>query len=458
MTGKHILVVDDEPDIREIVKDILEDEGYEVSTASNAAEARERRRQRKPDLILLDIWMPDLDGISLLKEWKEAGGLPCPVIIMSGHGTVETAVEATRLGAYDFIEKPLTTAKLLLTVKRALEAEQLAQENVGLRQQAVIVSEPVGSSPVMQALRDQARRVAQHDTWVLITGEPGSGKETLARYIHSLSNRREGPFVAVNAALLSREDAAVELFGSEDGETIHYGLLEQANGGTLFLDEVTDMDMQAQGRLLSALEGERFTRVGGREPVEVDVRVIAATQADLRAEVEAGRFRDDLFHRLNVVPLHVPPLREHPEDVPELLAFYVDYYNTHEGLPYRHFSIAAQNRLLHYHWPGNVLELRNLVQRLLILGTEEEITAEEVEGALAPPPPSGAQPPAPPGTESWFDLPMRQAREAFERAYLQHHLQKAQGSVTRLSEQVGMERTHLYRKLRSLGINPKDMQ
>ncbi|HHB12056.1 MAG TPA: sigma-54-dependent Fis family transcriptional regulator [Chromatiales bacterium] len=458
MTGKHILVVDDEPDIREVVKDILEDEGYEVSTAANAAEARERRRQRKPDLILLDIWMPDLDGISLLKEWKEAGGLPCPVVIMSGHGTVETAVEATRLGAYDFIEKPLTTAKLLLTVKRALEAEQLARENLGLRQQAVIVSEPVGSSPVMQALRDQARRVAQHDTWVLITGEPGSGKETLARYIHSLSARREGPFVAVNAVMLSREDAAVELFGSEEGETIHYGLLEQANGGTLFLDEVTDMDMQAQGRLLSALEGERFTRVGGREPVEVDVRVIAATQADLRAEVEAGRFRDELFHRLNVVPLHVPPLREHAEDVPELLAFYVDYYNTHEGLPYRHFSIAAQNRLLHYHWPGNVLELRNLVQRLLILGTEEEITAEEVEGALAPAPPSGAQPPPPPGTESWFELPMREAREAFERAYLQHHLQKAQGSVTRLSEQVGMERTHLYRKLRSLGINPKDMQ
>ncbi len=458
MTGKHILVVDDEPDIREIVKEILEDEGYEVSTAANAAEARERRRQRKPDLILLDIWMPDLDGISLLKEWKEAGGLPGPVVIMSGHGTVETAVEATRLGAYDFIEKPLTTAKLLLTVKRALEADQLARENVGLRQQAVIVTEPVGSSPVMQALRDQARRVAQHDTWVLITGEPGSGKETLARYIHSLSARRDGPFVAVNAALLSRDDAAVELFGSEDGETIHYGLLEQANGGTLFLDEVTDMDLQAQGRLLSALEGERFTRVDGKEPVAVDVRVIAATQADLRAEVEAGRFRDDLFHRLNVVPLHVPPLREHAEDVPELLAFYVDYYNTHEGLPYRHFSIAAQNRLLHYHWPGNILELRNLVQRLLILGTEEEITVEEVEGALAPPPPSGAQPPPPPGTESWFELPMREAREAFERAYLQHHLQKAQGSVTRLSEQVGMERTHLYRKLRSLGINPKDMQ
>ncbi|MEA3411923.1 MAG: sigma-54 dependent transcriptional regulator [Pseudomonadota bacterium] len=456
MTAQHILVVDDEPDIREIVKDILEDEGYEVSVAENAAVAREHRRQRRPDMILLDIWMPGEDGISLLKEWREAGGSNCPIVMMSGHGTVETAVEATRYGAYDFVEKPLTTAKLLLTVRRALEAEQLERENQGLKQLASLVSEPIGSSAMMQELREKARRVAQHDTWVLLMGESGSGKETLARYIHAESARREGRFVIISAGPLSREDIASDLFGSESGEAVHYGLLEQANGGVLFLDEVSDMPLQAQGRLLSALESGSFVRVGGTEPVAVDVRVVAASQKDLGREVEAGRFREDLYYRLNVVPLIVPALREHLEDVQELLNFYVDFYSTREGLPYRHFSIAAQNRLIHYTWPGNVLEVRNLVQRLLILGSDEEVTVEEIEVAL------GSRSHKPVGEEQWqsslFELPMREAREAFERAYLMHQLKSAEGSVSRLSERVGMERTHLYRKLRALGINPKEMQ
>jgi DNA-binding NtrC family response regulator len=456
MTAQHILVVDDEPDIRELVKDILEDEGYEVSVAENAAAARERRRLRRPELVLLDIWMPGEDGISLLKEWQESGGLPCPVIVMSGHGTVETAVEATRLGAYDFIEKPLSMAKLLLTVRRALEADQLQRENVGLKQQTQQLGEPVGSSAAMQALRDQAKKVAQHDTWILITGEPGAGKETIARYIHSLSPRRDRRFVKVNAAPLGRDDAASELFGRERGDSIHYGLLEQANGGVLFLDEVADMDLQAQGRLLNALEGKSFVRVGGTEPVEVDVRVIAASHKDLGREVQAGRFREDLYYRLNVLPIAVPPLREHVEDVPELLSYYVDYYSTTEGLPYRYFSIAAQNRLLHYAWPGNILEVRNLVQRLLILGTSEEISAEEVDVALGQG--GGVKGGETPWEQDVFNLPLREAREAFEKTYLMYQLKHAQGSVSKLSQRVGMERTHLYRKLRALGINPKDIE
>lgn len=454
MTSQYILVVDDEPDIRELLQEILEDEGYEVSVAADAASAREQRRIRRPDLILLDIWMPGEDGISLLKEWRESGGIPGPVIIMSGHGTVETAVEATRLGAYDFIEKPLTTAKLLLSVRRALEADQLQKENVGLRQSSTQVIEPVGSSTVMNQLREQARKVAQHDTWLLINGEPGAGKETIARYVHSLSARSERRFVNMGLAPLGRGDSAVELFGSEAGDNIHYGLLEQANGGVLFLDEVSHMDLSSQGRLLNALESGSFVRIGGRKSVQVDVRVIAATHRDLLREVKAGRFRDDLFYRLNVVPLQVPPLREHPEDIPELLQFYVDFGHTREGLPYRHFSISAQNRLLHYPWPGNVLEVRNLVQRLLILGASEEISAEEVEAALG-----GRSTPT--EEDQWqhnvFDLPLREAREAFERIYLLHQLKQTEGSVSKLSQRIGMERTHLYRKLRALGINPKEV-
>lgn len=455
MTAQHILVVDDEPDIGSLLKEILEDEGYEVGVAENAEAARERRRQRRPDLILLDIWMPGQDGISLLKEWQESGGMPCPVIMMSGHGTVETAVEATRLGAYDFVEKPLSTAKLLLSIQRALEADQLQRENVGYRQRSLQVSEPIGSSETMQKLREQAKKLAQHDTWLLITGEPGAGKETIARYIHEASARAQGGFVNASAARLARDDATTELFGSETGDTIHYGLLEQANGGVLFLDEVADMDLQAQGRLLNALEGHSFVRVGGRDAVETDVRVIAATHRDLEQEVRAGRFREDLYYRLNVVPLPVSPLREHKEDIPELLNYYVDLYSAREGLPYRHFSIAAQNRLLHYSWPGNVLELRNLVQRLLILGSSDEISAAEVDTAL------GERNTLPRESQEWqqnvFDLPLREAREAFERKYLLHQLKHAEGSVSRLSERVGMERTHLYRKLRALGINPKEL-
>ncbi len=453
MSLPFILVVDDEPDIRDSVKDILEDEGYGVGLAENGEAARAALRERRPDLILLDIWMPDIDGISLLKEWSEGEGLPCPVIIMSGHGTVETAVEATRLGAYDFLEKPLSLAKLLLTVERALETERLVMENVGLRRSYRPIIEPVGHSQVMQRLREQVKRIAQHDTWVLISGEAGSGRETFARYLHAQSSRKERPFIDVSVGATAKGNFSLEFFGSEQDGKIHYGRLEQANGGTLFLDEIADMDLEAQAQLAGAFETGEFLRVGGSEPVKVDIRVIAATQKDLQTEVSAGNFREDLFYHLNVVPLEIPPLREHREDVPELLSYYVDYFVTHEKLPYRHFSVSAQNMLRNYDWHGNILELRNLVQRVLILGAGEEITLDDVESAMGGLKKETVQTSLP-GIS--FDQPLRKAREDFERVYLEYQLDKHDGNVSKMAQEVGMERTHLYRKLRGVGIEIKD--
>lgn len=456
MTGQHILVIDDEPDIRNLVREILEDEGYEVSVAENAQVARDQRRLRKPDLILLDIWMPETDGISLLKEWQKSGGLPCPVIMMSGHGSVETAVEATRLGAYDFIEKPISLAKLLLTISRALEAEQLTQENLGLKQQLPVTQELVGSSAVMQGLRTQIKRVAQHDTSVLITGEQGAGKQTFARYLHTLSSRRDRPFVVMSVISHSGETAAKELFGSEKNGQLHYGLLEQASGGILFVEELTDLDLTTQAHLLTALESNTFLRVGGTEPVRINVRVIAASHKDLNEAVKTGQLRNDLYYRLNVVPLTIPPLRDHAEDIPELLGYYVNLFNTQQGLAYRHFSVAVQNHLRNYSWPGNVRELQNLVQRLLILGQDSEVSLEEVELALGERPVMKGADSAP--KEHWMRLPLREAREQFERYYLLHKLNEVDGNMSRLAKLVGMERTHLYRKLRALNIDPKQRE
>jgi two-component system nitrogen regulation response regulator NtrX len=454
MSTPHILIVDDEPEIRNTLQEILEDEGYEVSVAENAASAREQRKARKPDLIMLDIWMPDTDGVSLLKEWQDGGGTGCPVVMISGHGTVETAVEATRLGAYDYIEKPVSLSKLLLTVEHALEQERLVQENLGLRRRTDQIIEPIGASALMATVRDQARRIAEFDTPVLLTGEPGCGKRTLAGYIHSQSARREGALIELGVHTLARGYSAVDLFGTEQGEEVHFGLLEQANGGVLFIDEVADLDLEAQGQLAATLEGHSYHRIGGNEPVSVDVRVIAATQRDLAQEVREGRFREQFYYQLNVVPLRVPPLREHAEDVPELLEFYVNRYVEREGLAYRHFSVAAQNRLRHYNWPGNVRELKNLVQRLLILGRGRSIELEEVEGAL-----SAAARELAEGLyetpEVSLQLPLREARERFEREYLLRQLEVCGGKVGEVAKRVGLERTHLYRKLRSLNIDVK---
>jgi two-component system, NtrC family, nitrogen regulation response regulator NtrX len=455
LSGAYILVVDDEPDIRGLVQEILEDEGYQVASAENGGKARGAMRARRPDLVLLDIWMPDVDGITLLKEWGEKGDLPCPVIMMSGHGTVETAVEATRLGAYDFLEKPLSLAKLLLTVERALQADRLQQENKGLRSQAAQPLEPVGKSAPLQRLREQVRRIAVHDTWVLITGEPGSGREAFARFLHAQSNRRNNPFVKVAVSAIAAENSARELFGSEVGDAIRYGIFEQARGGVLFLDEVAAMDLEAQSHLLGALENGSFVRMGGSEPVKIDARIIAATQQDLAIRVRKGEFLEELFFHLNVVPLQVLPLREHPEDIPELLSYYVDHFAIQERLSYRHFGMGAQNFLRNYRWPGNVRELKNLVQRLMILGSGEEIGKEEVEKALMSLPVDQEKARAS-GLLVNLDQPLREAREEFEKQYLEYQLEKHQGNVTRAALEAGMERTHLYRKIRAVGIEIKE--
>ncbi len=458
MVPARVLVVDDEPDIRGVVKEILEDEGYLVTIAASAAEAREARRGERPDVVLLDIWMPDLDGISLLREWNERGGLPCPVIMMSGHGTVETAVEATRLGAYDFVEKPISLAKLLLTIERALEASRLRRENEGLRSQLLMPLDPVATSRTVQALKGQLERLAAHDTWLLVQGEPGTDKEALARWLHEKSSRRAGPFVTVAPGSIARDHAAIALFGSEENGGIQYGLIEQANGGTLFLEEVADLDPELQLRLSSVFAQRALLRCGAHEGVPVDFRVIASTSQDLEAAVQAGRFREELYYQIRVVPLVVPPLRERLEDIPELLRYYADFFANRDKLPFRLFPVAVQNRLRNHPWPGNLRELRNLVQRLLILGNAPEVSLDEVELALGSANANtntAVRVPAGRGLEIDFSLPLREAREQFERTYLLHQLNEAGGSVGKLAKMVGMERTHLYRKLKDLGVDPK---
>jgi DNA-binding NtrC family response regulator len=445
----YILVIDDEQDIRQLVSEILEDEGYQVAMAENASEARKLKQQRTPNLILLDIWMPDCDGITLLREWVADDAPMCPVIMMSGHGSVESAVEATRLGAYDFLEKPLSLAKLLLIVERALETSSLQRENAGLKQQLMIGVDPVGKSAVVERTKDKLKRLAQHDARVLFVGEAGVGKEMFARYLHNNSPRREGEFIDVSVGSISPENAAVEFFGREDNGRIYRGLLEQANRGTLFLGEIGGMDPETQARLLSALESSSFLRVGGSQAVHVDVRVVASTRMALDEEVNSGRFRQDLYYLLNVVKLEIEPLREHSEDVPSLLNFYVDHFIVQEKLPFRRFSMAAQNYLRNYTWPGNVRELRNLVQRLMILGAGDDIELDEVKNALGS---IAEQPKLGNNVPEFFNLPLKEARDHFEKSYLEYHFEKNGGSVAKLASAIGMERTHLYRKLHSLKI------
>ena len=442
--------MDDEPDILALVGDILRDEGYEVDLAEDAESARAARRNRRPDLILLDIWMPDSDGISLLREWSDSGTEDAPVIMMSGHGTMETAVEATRLGAYDFLEKPLSTARLLLTVRRALEAAELRRENLGLGHEALQASVPIGRSTAIDSLRARARRTAEHDTPVLVTGESGSGKELIARYLHAHSPRAGGPFVRVHVAGLVGSAGQAKLFGTEDGARIHYGAIEKANGGTLFLEDIVDMDPELQARLVTALQDRTFLRLDGVTPVSLNVRVVAASRSDVVRAVATSRLREDLYYLLNVVPLAVPPLRERREDIPELMSYFIDILVTRENLPNRRLTVGAQNRLRNHPWPGNVRELANVLQRLLILGSGSTIELGEVEATL------GTIPEVERADEiAEFELPLREAREQFERAYLEYQLRKAGGSVSKVAATAGVERTHLYRKLRGLGIDPK---
>lgn len=443
----RILVVDDEANIRALIDEILSEEGYDVTTAADAKQARAARKEHEYDLVLLDIWMPDTDGISLLKEWNREEPVLFPVVMISGHGTVDTAIEATRLGALDYIEKPLSLAKLLRTVERALEIGRRTHAPAGLGAASALAG-PVGKSQIMQALREQCRRVAPHDTPTLLVGEAGSGRESVARYIHALSQRASGPFVDVVLAEMLPGDAELRLFGRESEGRIEQGWLDAARQGTLFLNGLTDLSPEVQQLLLSMLEQGGYRRVGGSTPVTLDARVMASAWPEIDQRVEDGRFRRDLYMRIAGVVLQVPPLRSYLEDVPELLRHYADVLADGGQVSYRRFSVAAQNRLRNYPWPGNLGELRNLVQRFLVLGDESDVSLEEVEAALTPISADG-----PLVKQDLLSLPLREARERFERAYLEEQLKLCGGKVGKVAERAGMERTHLYRKLNMLGID-----
>ena len=448
MTTAHILVVDDEADIRTLLKEILSEEGYEVDVAANAAQARASRAKQTPDLVLLDIWMPDVDGITLLREWSTTATNGCPVVMMSGHGTVETAVEATRLGAFDFVEKPLSLAKLLRTVERALDAGKRKRQSGKLMVPPLMV--PVGKSKLMQQLRSELQQIAANPSSVLLIGEPGSGREAFARFLHEQSPRSAQPFVTLVASGLRDTDAEAQLFGTtHDGAAARAGILEEAGSGTLFINQIEDLPPAAQRALAGVLESGRFTRIGGSQPQEFSARVVSSAQPGIEGRVGQDGFRRDLLAHLNTLVVRVPPLREYAEDVPELLRHYVDRAVDTEGLPFRRFSVAAQNRLRNYPWPDNVRELKTLVHRLLIQGGQEEIRLEEIERELAVQAPQGE----PLVKQDLLALPLREAREQFERAYLQQQLLLCNGKVGQLAKRVGMERTHLYRKLRSLGVD-----
>ena len=445
MSSSRILVVDDEADIRGLLSEILADEGYEVEAAPDAASARRAVLRQEPDLVLLDIWMPDTDGITLLREWSEKNMLKFPVVMLSGHGTVETAVEATRLGAFDFVEKPLSIAKLLRTAARALESGHRRRQ----KQRALIppLVAPVGKSRLMQKLREQVQQVAAHDAPVLLVGEAGTGREAFARYLHSLGPRAAGPFVAVTCASLDDASAAARLRGVEADGKAEPGLYEQAEGGTLFFGGLEDLSPGAQRVLLADLEEGSWQREGGSRRTPLGARLTAAAKPG--HDSAASGLRRDLLAHLEVITIRVPPLREYAEDVPDLLRHYIDRLVDEEGMPFRRFSVAAQNRLRNYPWPGNVRELRNLVQRVLIIGGPEEIGLDEIEQQLA----LQQTPDEPLVKQDLLALPLREAREQFERAYLLQQLMLCNGKVGLLAKRVGMERTHLYRKLRSLGVD-----
>jgi DNA-binding NtrC family response regulator len=446
MTASRILVVDDEADIRGLLKEILSEEGYEVDVAADATQARSSRATQVPDLVLLDIWMPDTDGITLLREWSVTDGYDCPVVMMSGHGTVETAVEATRLGAFDFVEKPLSLTKLLRTVERALDAGR--RKRLSARTHGPTLAVPIGKSKVTLALREQIQQAASSSSPVLLLGELGSGREAYARFLHSLSARASKPFFMVVAASLGKDPAAA-LFGSERDGRVELGALDQAAGGSLYINGLEDLNSEAQRALAGAIEQNVYTRVGGRQRLPLDVRWISSAQDAFDLHASPEPFRRDLVAHLNVITLRVPPLRDYSEDVPDLLRYYVDRLVDDQHLPLRRFSVAAQNRLRNYPWPGNVGELKNLVQRVLILGVGEEIRLEEIERELA----VKLAVDEPLVKQDLLALPLREAREQFERAYLQQQLLLCNGKVGQLAKRVGMERTHLYRKLRALGVD-----
>ncbi len=452
-----ILVVDDEADIRDLVAGILQDEGYAVRTAKNADDAIGAIQVRRPHLVLLDIWLEGsrLDGLALLDVIK--GEHPeMPVVMISGHGTIETAVAAIRRGAYDFIEKPFNADRLVLVAGRAIETLRLKQEVRSLKQLAPHSDKLVGSSPAMHQLRLTIERVAPTNSRVLIIGPSGSGKEIAARMIHAQSARASGPFMVINAATITPERMETELFGvegSDNGASRKVGALEEADGGTLFIDEIADMPRETQNRILRVLVEQNFQRVNGTARINVDVRIISCTGRNLESEVADGNFREDLYHRLSVVPIRVPPLSERREDIAELVDHFLDQISAATGLPRRQVGTDALAVLESHDWPGNVRQLRNNVERLLILAggaPEATVTASMLPqdvGALVPNMPNGL------GGEHLMSLPLREAREAFEREYLIAQISRFGGNISRTAEFVGMERSALHRKLKALGVD-----
>lgn len=450
----EILIVDDETDIRMLIAGILEDEGYATQVAGDSSSALAALETRPPpSLLLLDIWLQgsELDGMELLEIVRQRHP-DLPVIMISGHGTIETAVTAIKRGAYDFIEKPFKTDRLLLLITRALEAAELRRENAELRLRVGPAPELVGCSAVVGGVSAAIERVAPTGSRVFITGPAGTGKEVAARLIHRKSRRSGGPFVVVNAAMMRPDSLEIELFGTENGNPRKIGLFERAHGGTLFFDEIADMPIETQSKMVRVLQEQMFERVGGSTRVEVDVRVIAASNRDMTAEIAAGRFREDLYYRLNVVPLRIPSLRERCEDIPELARHFMARAAEASGLPPREFAEDAMVALQACDWPGNVRQLRNVIEGLLIIapgGAGQPITADML------PPELGAAGASLGHVESFGDilrLSLRDAREAFEREYLIAQVNRFGGNISRTAQFVGMERSALHRKLKGLGI------
>jgi two-component system nitrogen regulation response regulator NtrX len=446
-----ILVIDDEEGIRESLKGILEDEGYEVTLAESAEEGLKFFDQQYPDLVLLDIWLPGMDGIEALRIMRDKRP-QIPVVMISGHGTIELAVKASKLGAYDFLEKPLSLERVLITVKRAIELASLENTLRTFQEDTIKRFRLVGDSPAIKLLKAQIDLVAPSNSVVLITGESGSGKELVARLIHEGSPRRQNPFIEVNCAAIPHELIESELFGHEKGAFTgatekKKGKFELADRGTLFLDEVGDMSLQAQAKVLRVIETKEFQRVGGNKNIKVDVRIIAATNKDLQEEVKKGNFREDLYFRLNVIPIKVPPLRERKEDIPLLVRHFLELIASEYGKPVKRFSEDALKVLMNYDWPGNVRELKNLIERLVIMCQKDLITQSELQrGAFLDFNERSS-------LENYFEIStLKDAREAFERDFILRKLKEHDWNISKTAEAIGLERTALYRKLKQLGI------
>ncbi len=453
--AESILIVDDEPGILSSVSRILEDEGYQVSVAKSGAEALKMIAAEPPDLVMLDIWMPEMDGLETLKKIREQAP-KFQVMMMSGHGSIETAVKAIKLGAYDYIEKPLSLDNIMLRVRHALDQRRLEEENLKLRTTVERRFELVGTSPAMQKLRQHIETAGPTTGRVLLAGENGTGKELVARAIHRASPRRDKPFVAVNCAAIPETLIESELLGHERGSftgatTQKRGQFEQADGGTLFLDEIGDMSLSTQAKVLRVLQEQQFTRVGGNKLIKVDVRVIAASNKNLAKEIEKGTFREDLFYRLNVLPIEVPPLRERREDIPLLVTHFLHMAAEEQGLKLKEMAPDAVAVLQHYEWPGNIRELRNLIERLLIMVPGPVIEASDIEGFLQAKPAAGATAGSIALAGQSYDS-LKDARNAFERDYIARKLREHSWNVSRTADELKIERSHLHRKIKLLNI------